>query len=325
LALDPLASLTVYRMTFRDESGRERKTSGVIGALEVVNENAGGVLPHERTTPKAKTDRLDLTRATACNLSPVWGLSLGRGLTASLEAAGSPMGSVVVDGVEHSFERIDDPKRIADICGLISSHDVVIADGHHRYAISRTFRDEMRSSGSPLAAAADLTMTYVAELVEDQLSVAAIHRIYDLPDVQSFEEALLAHFDVIDCPPVSSSITTWMQDNGSLVLLRRGQSPRGLKPRNTAFAGVRDLDGSRLEHALSTCAHEVRYQHGVDDVAELVGNGSVDAAILIRPVTVDEIRRTAREHELMPPKSTFFTPKILTGVTLRPLDVSSGG
>jgi uncharacterized protein (DUF1015 family) len=235
------------------------------------------------------------------------------------------MGSVVVNGVEHTFERIDDPDRIRDICGLIASHEVVIADGHHRYAISRTFRDEMRSSASPLAGSAELTMTYVAELVEDQLSVAAIHRLYDLPDVQVFESALLEHFDIVECPPLSPSITSWMQDNGALVLMRRGQSPRALKPRHTDFSGVRALDGSRLEDALGTCPHEVRYQHGVEHVAELVESGAADAAILIRPVTVDDIRRTAREHELMPPKSTFFTPKILTGVVLRPLDLPSGG
>ena len=59
-----------------------------MGALEVVDEGAGGVLPHERTTPKASTDRLDLTRATEANLSPVWGLSLAGGLTAALDSAG---------------------------------------------------------------------------------------------------------------------------------------------------------------------------------------------------------------------------------------------
>ncbi|MFM8713259.1 MAG: DUF1015 family protein, partial [Actinomycetota bacterium] len=84
LALDPKPSFTLYRMRFTDASGQPRSTVGVIGALEVVDEGAGGVLPHERTTPKAKTDRLDLTRATKMNLSPVWGLSLREQLTDAL-------------------------------------------------------------------------------------------------------------------------------------------------------------------------------------------------------------------------------------------------
>lgn len=319
LGLDPQPSLTVYRMRFTDSAGRKRSTSGVIGALEVVDENAGGVLPHERTTPKAKTDRLDLTRATNCNLSPVWGLSLGAGLTAALAAPGEPMGHVEVDGVEHIFERISDSERVAAICGSIAAHDVVIADGHHRYAISRTFRDELRAARSPLAEQAELTMTYVAELVEDQLSVAAIHRLYDLSDTDSFDRAIRSHFDLVECPPVSQQITTWMEDNDCLILLRPGVSPIALRPKASAFTGIRDLDGSRLEHALRDCSHDVRYQHGVAEVSEAVSDGTADAAILIRPVTVDEIRRTARDHELMPPKSTFFTPKLLTGVAIRPL------
>ena len=79
LVTDERPSFTLYRMAFTDEAGRPRATVGVIGALEVVTEGTGDVLPHERTTPKASTDRLDLTRATQANLSPIWGMSLSRG------------------------------------------------------------------------------------------------------------------------------------------------------------------------------------------------------------------------------------------------------
>ena len=79
---------------------RPRDLVGVLGGLEVVDEGAGGVLPHERTTPKASTDRLDLTRATNANLSPVWGLSLASGLTELLVEPGEPVGAVTVDGVD---------------------------------------------------------------------------------------------------------------------------------------------------------------------------------------------------------------------------------
>ena len=69
----------------------------MLGALEVVDEGAGGVLPHERTTPKDSTDRLELTRATRANLSPVWGLSLATGLTALLAEPGEPVGRLLDD------------------------------------------------------------------------------------------------------------------------------------------------------------------------------------------------------------------------------------
>jgi hypothetical protein len=93
-----------------------------------------------------------------------------------------------------------------------------------------------------------------------------------------------------------------------------------LSPRPEAFAGVRDLDGARLEHALASVSHEVTYQHGVGLVTDIVESGRATAGVLIRPVTVAEIRRTADEGLLMPPKSTFFTPKLRTGPVLRPLD-----
>ena len=92
LAIDPEPSFTIYRLRFTDPAGARRDIAGVLGALEVVDPEAGGVLPHERTTAQASTDRLDLTRATAANLSPVWGLSLARGLTELLEGPGRSVG-----------------------------------------------------------------------------------------------------------------------------------------------------------------------------------------------------------------------------------------
>src|ERR671916_621552 len=92
-AVEP--SFTIYRMRFTDDTGTARDIAGVVGGLEITDEGAGGVLPHERTTPKASTDRLDLTRATRANLSPVWGLSLAGGLTGALAEPGELIGRVV--------------------------------------------------------------------------------------------------------------------------------------------------------------------------------------------------------------------------------------
>ena len=145
LVRDESPSFTLYRMQFRDTLGNQRNIVGVLGGLEVVDEGAGDVLPHERTTPKAKTDRLDLTRATDANLSPVWGLSLAPGLSEILKAPAEVIGSYVDDQtVTHTVERVSDPSRIASITQCIAQHPVIIADGHHRYAISRTYRDETR-------------------------------------------------------------------------------------------------------------------------------------------------------------------------------------
>ncbi len=317
LVTDSSPTFSIYRMTFTDEAGRTRTTIGVVGALEVVDEGAGGVLPHERTTPKAKTDRLDLTRATRTNMSPVWGLSLTAGLTAALQEVATVVAECTdEEGVHHVLERVDNADRIAEISRLVSSNPVLIADGHHRYAISRTYRDESRTNGGP--SGAELTMTYVAELVQEQLSVAAIHRLYDI-SVNALKEALTAHYSFSEAGAISPATIAEMDARGCLCLVAPDGTGTYLTPKEETFAGVRALDSSRLEHTLANTSHNVTYQHGVTDVLERLRNNEYQAAILIRPVSLQEIRRTADTGELMPPKSTFFTPKLRTGMLMRPL------
>ena len=194
LVRDERPSFTIYRMRFADATGAPRDLAGVLGGLEVVDEGAGGVLPHERTTPKASTDRLDLTRATRTNLSPVWGLALARGLTELLRAPGEVLGSVQDGGVQHQVERVDDPERVAAIAAVVGADDVLIADGHHRYAVGRTYRDEVRAATGRTDTAAEETLTFVSELVPDQLSVAAIHRLYARVALPALRTALEAWF-----------------------------------------------------------------------------------------------------------------------------------
>lgn len=328
LERDDDPSFTIYRMRFVDERGENRDLVGVLGALEVVAEGAGGVLPHERTTPKASTDRLDLTRATHANLSPVWGLALGRGLTEALAAPGEPVGSLTVDGVLHSVERVTDPDRISAIAAAVGGDDVLIADGHHRYGVARHYKDETRAvanadpsddGAAALADAAETTLAFVGELIPDQLAIEAIHRLYSGGDPQALREALAQHFELADAPPPGATTLSVMNAEGRLVMVTSAGAT-WLTPKPQAFQGIRDIDGALLEHALRDVHDlEVDYQHGLDEVQEAVATGRGHTAILIRPVSIEEIERTGREGLLMPPKSTFFTPKLRTGLVVRPL------
>lgn len=318
LVRDDAPTLTIYRMSFADATGADRTIVGVLAGLEVVDPDAGGVLPHERTTPKAVTDRLDLTRATATNLSPVWGLSLASGLTAALAEPGEPVGEMVADGVVHTVERLSDPERIAAIIAILASDDVLIADGHHRYSISRTYRDEVRAATGRDDTAAEFTLTFVNELVADQLSIEAIHRIYTGTTVAQLRTELSGYFDLEPAPRPTPAMLARMVELGRLVLLSPDGTAEWLVPKAGAFDGVRDLDGAYLEHALAGSSAEVGYQHGLEEMLALVGSGDVAAGILIRPTSLVEIQRTAREGLLMPPKSTFFTPKLRTGLVIRP-------
>ena len=318
LVRDDVPSFTIYRVRFTDATGAERDLAGVLGGLEVVDLDGGGVLPHERTIPKDSTDRLDLTRATRTNMSPVWGLSLAGGLTELLREPGEPLGTIVVDGVEHTVERVTDPERVAAISANVGSDDVLIADGHHRYGVARDYRDERRADGEQ-DGPAELTMAYVGELVDEQLSIEAIHRLYSGVSHAELRDALAASFDFAPAPDASPELLRQMEELGRLALVGPDGAVEYLIPKEGAFDGVRALDGAWLETALEGVAHEVTYQHGIDEVVDAVRSGAATGAVFIRPTSITEIRRTAREGLLMPPKSTFFTPKLITGLVVRPV------
>ncbi|NLJ53316.1 MAG: DUF1015 domain-containing protein [Intrasporangiaceae bacterium] len=321
LVEDEAESFTIYRMTFVDDRGRDRELALVFGAVEVVDEGAGGVLAHERTTPKASTDRLDLTRATHANLSPVWGLSLGSGLTDLLHEPGERLGSVTVDGVVHAVERVTDPDRVAAIRSAVESAEVLIADGHHRYGVSRIFRDEVREQTGREDTDAELTLIAVGELVPDQLSIEAIHRLYSGSTHDEVRSRLAECFDITEAPIPSRAMLADLEEKGRLALIGPSGDAEWLTPKKGAFDDVRSLDGAWLEAALAGSDVSVTYQHGVDEVLEAVVSGRAHSAVLIRPTSIEEIERTGHERLLMPPKSTFFTPKLRTGLVLRPMDL----
>jgi uncharacterized protein (DUF1015 family) len=311
-----------HQMSFRDETGGARSTTGFVGGIEVVPRGeTGGVLPHEQTTPKAKTDRLDLTRATETNLSSVWGLSMANGFASLLDLPATAVGEFVDDdSVRHQLAVVDDAAAIERIRSVIGSADVLIADGHHRYDVARTYQAEQRAVHGNNPGPWDLTMTYVIELAPDALFVQAIHRlISSVPTDVDLRVHLARWFTLEAAGPVGPSMAADVVTKGALCLVAPDSHGTFLVPRAAAFAGLRDLDSLRLEAALADLTHEKRYQHGVDHVLAALAVGEAQWGVLLRPVPIAEIRRTATEGALMPPKSTFFAPKPRTGLVIRPL------
>ena len=319
LVTDERPSFTVYRMTATDDAGIERRTTGVIGALELAAPGTD-ILPHEHTTKKAKSDRLDLLRSCRANLSAIWGLSLAKGLTDLLPVDGPPTADLVdEDGVRHTIWKIDDPAACAAISAAVAEQPIVVADGHHRYETSLAYKAEREASDGQ-AGAAGSTMAYVVELVEDELTVHAIHRlISDLPESVDLVAALAPWFDDAGSPPSDQPITSAMADLGCLALVLPGREVL-LRPRPEALRATRDLDTSRLDLALASLAsHHLSFQHGVDNVRQAVATGAAQAGVLLRPATVAQIEATAHGGERMPPKTTFFHPKPKTGLVFRAL------
>jgi uncharacterized protein (DUF1015 family) len=319
LVTDPRPSFTVYRMTTTDEAGVERRTTGVIGALEL-SPPGTDILPHEHTTPKAKSDRLDLLRSCRANLSAIWGLSLAKGLTDLLPVDQPPTGDVVdEDGVRHTVWTVDDQRACAAISAAVAEQPVVVADGHHRYETSLAYKGE-REAADGDAGLAGATMAYVVELVEDELTVHAIHRLIDgLPAGTDLVAALAPWFEDAGAPPAGTPITTAMAAAGCLALVLHDRELL-LRPSPDALAEARDLDSSRLDVGLAALPdHQLSFQHGVDNVRGAVRSGAAQAGVLLRPATVAQIEATAHGGERMPPKTTFFHPKPKTGLVFRSL------
>lgn len=318
LVRDSEPSFYVYRMGYHDRAGRPRQTTGVVGALGLVPP-FDGVLPHERTTPKAKTDRLELLRATSTNLSPIWGLSLAEGLADLCEPTGPPLGRATDEaGVHHRFWPVRSPALVEAITERVSSAPVVIADGHHRWETSIAYRDER--GGGP--GAADLTLALVVELAPDQLDVRPIHRLLrGLPPGLDLLDALSTWFEVLDTQPPDPSLPARAEEVGALGLALPGSEAVLLRPRAEAFPDeTPDLDSSRLDVARAGLPeHEVVFEAETDAVLAEVGSGDA-VGVFLRPATVAQIAATAHGDERMPPKTTYFWPKPRTGFVFRPVD-----
>ena len=322
LRRDDVPAFYVYRMRYPDEDGVERTTTGVLGALGVDAPGGAEVLPHERTMPKPKGDRLDLLRACRANLSPIWGLSLAAGLTAACVAAigdrPAPAVATDDDGVVHECWPVTDAEALRVIGELAQSAPVVIADGHHRYETATFYRNERRAAdGTP--GEADALLAYLVELTPDELTVQPIHRLISgLPEDLDVLAALAGPFRIEPGPEDVAQMTKAMAAAGGLGLL----TPRGnslLVPSDELLAAAEaDLDSSRLDVALEKLPpHEVVYQHGVRNVAAAVGERRAQLGFLLRPATVAQIADTAHSGRRMPPKTTFFQPKPRTGLVFR--------
>jgi uncharacterized protein (DUF1015 family) len=324
LVTDPTPSFTVYRMDTLDDDGRPRHTTGVIGALTLSPPGEDGILPHEFTTPKAKTDRLDLLRATTANLSAVWGLSPAPGLTDLLVRSDEPDVHFTDDeGVTHSVWRVTDPTLVARIADAVTAHPVVIADGHHRYETSLAYLGERRraeADGGQVVGGAEAVMCFVVELVDDELAVGPIHRLLsDLPEGFDLPTALEPYFELSPFELGGTGTVSRLQAEGGLAVVLPDRCWLA-RPRPESMIGTRDLDSSRLDVALAALpSPTVVYQHGVENVRDAVSSGAAQAGVLLRPATVAQIVDIAHGGERMPPKTTFFFPKPRTGIVFRDL------
>jgi uncharacterized protein (DUF1015 family) len=315
LAREGAPALYGYRMTIPDAGGSGRCTLGVIGAL-VLEPPGRGILPHEQTTPKAKTDRLELIRAAHANTSPIWCLCSEPGLTDAVAPSTSgavPARAVDDEGNIHEIWPIVDPAAHEAITRVIAAGPLLVADGHHRYETALAYQAEQPARGG-----ADDVLALVVELSEEQLQVLAIHRLVSgLPAGTDVLGAFAAEFEVSPTTGHGGLLLEQMSRAGAVGIVTPGASYLA-RPQAGSTSAALELDSRRVDAAVATLPpHQLSYEHDVAGAVTAVREGWADAAIFCRPATVEQIAATAHGGTRMPPKTTFFWPKPRTGMVLR--------
>ncbi len=348
LVRDEQAAFYVYDITF-EVNNEIMNITGLLVGCEVTPFEEGNVLPHEWTLSKAKTDRLNLMKATGFNFSDIYSLYQAD-TKAILDDAMTkePLTDVVdEDGLRHRLWAITDDKTIAAIQAIFADDvKLYIADGHHRYETAVNFKNYRLENNIPVGGA-DRVMMMLVEMSHPGLVVFPTHRlIRDLADFDA--DAMLtaceADFEVVRDLPLADA-TAKLQaayDDGkkafvcytgnyttSLLTLTNESLMDTLLPSESDVSRQLDvnvLHSAILERVLGidkeNMAQQINltYTRVLGEAIDGVDSGAFQCAFLLNPTRVSEIQGVAAAGEKMPQKSTYFYPKLITGLTMNELD-----
>jgi uncharacterized protein (DUF1015 family) len=344
LVQDEVPALYVMRQRFRAPDGRALERIGFFAELELAEYDEGVVLPHENTLPGPKQDRLRVLRAARANLSSVFLLYEDRGevlsgvLASALEKR--VLGTARDDaGVEYTLAAIASQDEIAAVQDFLARRPVVIADGHHRYETALEYR---RERGPGRGAPWDSTLAFFANLYAKGSLILPIHRVVlegTAPDDATWEAKL----------PGWKRESFAMEADGSNVaeLLEAHLAPRAGHPAFAADDGsgtlrvfwrdaplggelmVRILEREVLGPVFDLDERDIRggavsFPKSAARAAAEVRDGGGVVALYLTAVDPDDVFRVTRAGERMPQKSTFFSPKVPTGLVFRVHDDARG-
>jgi len=351
LRQDPEPSLYSYTQTFTVPGSKmQAERRGFIAAGRLEDYSAGIVFRHELTHSGPKVDRLNLLRATCAHFGQIFMLYNGSGETdALLQSAAAPDIEVTDEmGVAHRVWKISDPAVIASVQAQMQDQKLIIADGHHRYETALNYRNERRAAahGSGDAPYDSVMMTLV-NMNSPGLVILPTHRVvHGLPSFSEVE--LLAgarrFFNVeeldagIDAARATSILSQAGRAGTALLAVTAHHTllmhlPKA--PGTNLFAGlslrqqsldVVQLHKCLLEGVLKISEEAVRnlqnvsYHREAAEALAQVHSGKAQAAFLMNPVQIDQMRDIAFAGDVMPQKSTDFYPKLLSGLTIYALD-----
>jgi uncharacterized protein (DUF1015 family) len=327
-------------MTSMPSGGGRQRRDGIIGVMRLEDFASGWVRPHERTFEGPKADRLGLIRACRANLSPIFGLVSSPGLVLSELAAPALQAPAEVDitdedGVRHQLWRMADPAPGARWMEAMREEPIVIADGHHRYETALAFRDEMRKAAPDAGrdAAFEFVLACITNAEEPGVVVLPTHRVLPAARPRDVGDALAALGEIFAATSYRASgrarFLAELDGGGArigcalpdtlIVLTLRADPARVLLARRPAVRGqavvlLHDLILPRLTPG------PIEFTHDDADALDAVSSGRAGAAFLVRAPTAKELRAVCLAGETLPEKSTYFYPKLLTGLVFHSLE-----
>lgn len=352
LVQDSARALYVYHQEFEVE-GKRYLRRGFLARVRLEPFGTGRIYPHEETLSGPKADRLKLFQATAMNLSPVFGLypDPNDEVMTRLDAAvgrALPLQATDHLGVVSKLWPVTDQQAVSAVTGLLGPKPVFIADGHHRYETGLRYLEERRAAGEvpDAEAAPNFMLMMLVSMSDPGLIVLPTHRLVSgLPDLTADRLAGLLgkHFQVERVGQGEQGARdTWEQieADGSQELLGFGtvadgvwqtarfRAPEVMAERAANHSpawrglGVSILHVDVLDNLLSTglgVKPQCRYVHLLREVTEDVAARRCQLAVLVPPATMGHVEQIAGNLEKMPPKSTYFYPKLLSGLVLNSL------
>ena len=332
LAAEAKPALYLLEQTF-EVDGAPFTRRGLIARFRAEEPNRGVILPHEHTRKAARDDRYRMLSATRANFSPIFLLFPDTQARFAAHAKqivqGAPLARYTDDGqVTQRLWRVSDAATIAELTAHLAAVRAYIADGHHRHATALRRRDEMGADGA-------WTLGYFTPIEDPGLLVLPYHRILrTAPDLAAVRARLAAHFDLTSTQDLDRLVRAVAASPAAYAFGLCAQSGEGLLAEARPSAAVllpddapaclRALDTFFIHRAvlaplLGVADEAIDYVHSLGEARQALTDGRAALALLLRPTPVRQIVAVADARESMPAKSTFFHPKLPSGLVIHPL------
>ncbi|MBI4228189.1 MAG: DUF1015 domain-containing protein [Deltaproteobacteria bacterium] len=331
LIQDTEPSIYPYHQEF-DLDGKKIRRGGFIAAVRIEDFSSKVILPHERTFPKPKMDRLKLTLACKANLSPVF--SIYSDPEGFIEKAidqhvnSEPLiDSLYKDGVRNKLWQISDQDLISKIEIRMSDNNLLIADGHHRYETALEYRNLQRNNLGTVSGEQpyEYVMMYLSRAEDDGLLINPTHRVLKNLNSLELKDFIQKIGESFNIERVDLSEAVLSIGHREFLMVTRDTeyaikvSPKNVFPEPYKNLAVMLLHNVVLKEIVSEEKSKILYTKSIKELSELVKSGQYVLGFILPPLTALDIFEVVLADEKLPHKTTYFHPKILSGLVFNPL------